>query len=163
MLGYGLSGDASHITAGRQDGEGALLAIRGAFRNFLSYERRNFVDARRNQLYCINAHATSTPLGDAAELTAIQKFVRELKEMNSNDVTLPDDGLVRVTSHKGNFGHLVRRSKLLHSSFVSRFCVCVFQTYKNPFLTSKHLKTPQKSLNLAMWELLSRFLKLALN
>lgn len=81
--------------------------MRGAFRNFLNSERR--LDAPRNQLWCVNAHATSTPLGDAAELTAIQKFVRELKDNSSDDVTLPADGLVRVTSHKGNFGHLVRR------------------------------------------------------
>lgn len=119
MLGYGLSGDASHITAGRQDGEGALLAIRGAFRNFLKNERR--LDEHPNQLWCVNAHATSTPLGDAAELTAIRKFVRELKENISDDVTLPDDGLVHVTSHKGNFGHLVRL--FAHSKTYNHLCL----------------------------------------
>ena len=33
LLGYGLSGDAYHITSGREDGEGALLAMKNAFRN----------------------------------------------------------------------------------------------------------------------------------
>ena len=96
-----MSGDASHITAGRQDGEGALLAIRGAFRNL---RNRKFL---KSELWCVNAHATSTPLGDAAELMSVQKFVRELKESNAGDVIVPKDGRVRVTSHKGNFGHLV--------------------------------------------------------
>ena len=38
---------------------------------------------------------------------SVQKFVRELKESNAGDVIVPKDGRVRVTSHKGNFGHLV--------------------------------------------------------
>jgi len=107
LLGYGLSGDASHITAGRQDGAGALLAIRGAFRNFLKNERR--LDEYRNQLWCVNAHATSTPLGDAAELTAIQKFVRELKDINFGH-------LVRLFAHSKTYHHLFKAPLLLQNS-----------------------------------------------
>ena len=106
IIGYGLSGDANHITAGRPDGEGALLAIRGAFRNILN--DKNCSAKFRNQFWFVNAHATSTPLGDSAELTAIQKFVREIKENENSDVIgLQKDGKIRVTSHKGNMGHLV--------------------------------------------------------
>ncbi len=104
LVGYGLSGDASHITTGRQDGEGALLAIRGAFRKLRKSDEKS-------ELWCVNAHATSTPLGDAAELMSIQKFVRGLKESDTGDVIVPKDGKVRVTSHKGNFGHLVQKKK----------------------------------------------------
>ncbi len=100
MIGYGLSGDANHITAGRSDGEGALLAISNAFRGLKKWRGKS-------ELWFVNAHATSTPLGDTAELTAVQKFVRRLKEDPLNDIILPQDGRVRVTSHKGNFGHLV--------------------------------------------------------
>ena len=77
-----------------------MLAIKGAFRG-----AKNL--GRKSELWLVNAHATSTPLGDAAELTAIQKFVRSLAGDPTSDVILPEDGKVRVTSHKGNFGHLV--------------------------------------------------------
>jgi 3-oxoacyl-[acyl-carrier-protein] synthase II len=101
LIGYGLSGDASHITAGRSDGEGALLAMRGALSGAAASRRR------KSELWCINAHATSTPLGDAAEVTAIKKLVSHLRTSESSGVCLPPDGVVNVTSHKGNFGHLV--------------------------------------------------------
>ncbi len=101
-----MSGDANHVTSGRPDGEGALLAIRGAFRNILNGEKSS--SEYRNQFWFVNAHATSTPLGDSAELTAIQKFLREIKESEICDVIgTSKDGTIRVTSHKGNMGHLV--------------------------------------------------------
>ncbi|MGP1676361.1 MAG: beta-ketoacyl-ACP synthase II [Giesbergeria sp.] len=64
LAGYGMSGDAFHMTAPREDGEGAARCMDSALRN-----------ARLNadQVDYINAHGTSTPLGDVAETTAVKR------------------------------------------------------------------------------------------
>ncbi len=64
LAGYGMSGDAFHMTAPREDGEGAARCMDSALRN-----------ARLNadQVDYINAHGTSTPLGDIAETTAMKR------------------------------------------------------------------------------------------
>jgi 3-oxoacyl-[acyl-carrier-protein] synthase II len=64
IVGFGMSGDAFHVTAPPEDGEGARRAMSKAL-----------ADARLNpdQVQYINAHATSTELGDRAETTAIRR------------------------------------------------------------------------------------------
>jgi 3-oxoacyl-[acyl-carrier-protein] synthase II len=63
LVGFGMSGDAYHITAPPEDGAGAALAMRNALR-----------DAAMNpeEVQYLNAHATSTPLGDRAETAAMK-------------------------------------------------------------------------------------------
>jgi 3-oxoacyl-[acyl-carrier-protein] synthase II len=63
LAGYGMSADAHHITAPCEDGEGAVRCMANAMRN----ARLN-----REQVDYINAHGTSTPLGDVAETVALR-------------------------------------------------------------------------------------------
>ena len=64
LAGYGMSGDAFHMTAPREDGECAARCMSSALRN----SRLN-----ADQVDYINAHGTSTPLGDLAETTAVKR------------------------------------------------------------------------------------------
>jgi 3-oxoacyl-[acyl-carrier-protein] synthase II len=68
LVGFGMSGDAHHITAPPEDGEGARLAMANSLR-----------DAQLNpaDVQYINAHATSTPLGDTAETKAMKRAFGE--------------------------------------------------------------------------------------
>ena len=65
VLGYGMSGDAYHITAPAEGGSGGFRAMRAALR-----------DAKLNpdDIDYINAHGTSTPKGDEIELTAVKRL-----------------------------------------------------------------------------------------
>lgn len=65
VLGYGMSGDAFHLTAPSEDGNGAFRSMRNALRNArLSPDSIDY----------INAHGTSTPLGDEIELGAVKRL-----------------------------------------------------------------------------------------
>jgi 3-oxoacyl-[acyl-carrier-protein] synthase II len=64
LAGYGMSGDAYHMTAPQEDGEGAARCMENALRN---------AALNRDDIDYVNAHGTSTPLGDLAETVALKR------------------------------------------------------------------------------------------
>lgn len=65
ILGYGMSGDAHHITAPAEDGNGGFRAMRNALRR---------AELNLEDIGYINAHGTSTPPGDRIELNAVKRL-----------------------------------------------------------------------------------------
>ncbi len=63
LVGYGVSGDAYHVTAPREDGDGARRCMRNALAN---------AGLNADAVDYVNAHGTSTPLGDVAEAMAVK-------------------------------------------------------------------------------------------
>ena len=86
ILGYGMSGDAHHITAPAPDGAGGFKSMSRALKS-----------ARLNtsQIDYVNAHGTSTPLGDEIELNAVKRLFGA------------DADHVSMSSTKSSIGHLL--------------------------------------------------------
>jgi 3-oxoacyl-[acyl-carrier-protein] synthase II len=68
VIGYGMSGDAFHLTAPAEDGSGALRSMRNALKR---------ARLAPDKIDYINAHGTSTPLGDEVELGAVKRLFGE--------------------------------------------------------------------------------------
>jgi 3-oxoacyl-[acyl-carrier-protein] synthase II len=85
LVGYGTSADAYHLTAGPEDGSGARRAMQAAIRQ---------AGIQPADIQHVNAHATSTPVGDKGEMAAIK-------------TVFGDQNGVAVTSTKSATGHLL--------------------------------------------------------
>ncbi|KAJ3491015.1 hypothetical protein NLG97_g5672 [Lecanicillium saksenae] len=101
IKGYGCSGDAYHMTAPREDGQGAFLAMRRALRN---------AQVKPEQVGYINAHATSTDVGDVAETMAIRRIMMGEEGVSS-------EGQLTVSSTKGAVGHLLGAAGAVEAMF----------------------------------------------
>jgi 3-oxoacyl-[acyl-carrier-protein] synthase II len=100
IVGYGLASDAYHVTAPHPEGRGAYLSMERALAD---------AGVGTGEVDWVNAHATGTKLGDAAENRAVRRIMVE--------ETGRDPGEVNVGSVKGAVGHLLGASGALEGLF----------------------------------------------
>ena len=95
VKGYGMSGDAFHITKPSEDGNGGFRAMEMALRES---------NLNAEEIEYVNAHGTSTQVGDMIELSAVEK----LFELNSN---------LFMSSNKSAIGHLLGAAGAVEAVF----------------------------------------------
>ncbi|MFL5239689.1 MAG: beta-ketoacyl-ACP synthase II [Rhizomicrobium sp.] len=96
VIGYGLSGDAHHITAPAEDGDGGFRAMKTALKR---------AELSPSDIDYVNAHGTSTPIGDEIELRAVERLFGNAT------------GKMSMSSTKSSIGHLLGASGAVEAVF----------------------------------------------
>ncbi|KAF0227274.1 MAG: 3-oxoacyl-acyl-carrier-protein synthase [Beijerinckiaceae bacterium] len=96
VVGYGMSGDAYHITSPAEDGDGAFRCMKAALKR---------AGLQPGDIDYINAHGTSTPLGDEIELNAVLRMLGN------------SAGSVAMSSTKSSTGHLLGAAGAIEAIF----------------------------------------------
>lgn len=129
ILGYGMSSDAHHLTAPLPDGYGAKLAMTAALEDS---------NLSVSDISHINAHATSTPLGDDIECNAIEDLFYSDRLRSDQR-----DNILTVTSCKASIGHLLGGAGSVETIFSVLSCKhaqlphCL--TLREPLTTCRNL------------------------
>ena len=123
LSGFGMSDDAFHITSPAEDGEGAFTSMQNAL---------NDAGIAPEEVDYINAHGTSTPLGDVAEAQAIQRLFSNSKER------------LLVSSTKSSIGHLLGAAGAIEATF----CVLAMKNNVAPPTINVENKEPSVELDI---------------
>jgi 3-oxoacyl-[acyl-carrier-protein] synthase II len=138
VAGYGLSGDAYHITSPAPGGDGGFRAMSAALRD---------AGLTPGDIDYVNAHGTSTPLGDEIELGAV---VRLLGEAASR---------VTMSSTKSAIGHLLGAAGAVEAIF----CVLAMRDQVAPPTLNLDNPSVQTALDLAPKKAVARRIEVALS
>ena len=119
VIGYGMSGDAHHITSPSEDGDGGFRAMT---------EAAKMAKINVDEIDYINAHGTSTQMGDDIELRAIMKFTQNNQKL-------------KISSTKSSIGHLLGAAGSVESIF------SIFSINEGIIPPTLNLENPSHSFN----------------
>ena len=138
VIGYGLAGDAFHITAPSEDGDGGFRAMRSALAH---------ADIDPADVDYINAHGTSTPLGDEIELGAVERLMGAAAAKAT------------MSSTKSATGHLLGAAGAIEAAFS---ILAIRDQIAPPTLNLDH-PSVETALNLAPHKAVRRRIDIALS
>ncbi|WP_237056602.1 beta-ketoacyl-ACP synthase II [Microbulbifer sediminum] len=128
LTGFGMSGDAHHMTSPPEDGAGAALSMRNALHD---------AALSADQLQYINAHGTSTPLGDKAEVAAVRAVFGDVAEQ------------LAVSSTKSMTGHLLGAAGAIEAIFS---VLALRDQVAPPTINLDNVDEACRGINLVPWE-----------
>jgi 3-oxoacyl-[acyl-carrier-protein] synthase II len=138
VVGYGLSGDAYHITSPAPDGDGGFRAMQAALRD---------AGMTAADIDYVNAHGTSTPLGDEIELGAVTRLLGN------------SAGNVTMSSTKSSIGHLLGAAGAVEAIF----CVLALRDQVAPPTINLDNPSVHSAIDLAANEAVNRKIDVALS
>jgi len=138
VIGYGLSGDAYHITSPAPDGDGGFRAMTAALRS---------AGLTPDAIDYVNAHGTSTPLGDEIELGAVVRLLGD------------HAGKVTMSSTKSSTGHLLGAAGAIEAIF----SVLAIRDNLAPPTINLDEPSIETALDLAPWKSVARRIDVALS